>query len=108
MNSAVDTSRHAELNRDSIARPVTRFWDDVRADSIHGPTFEAVLGDRRAPHRPPMVPFWSTVTPGSRSFPGSVRPPGVIRGIARKRCRGHVGRPAGFDLIGSEMAHVGR
>ncbi|ODU58398.1 MAG: hypothetical protein ABT02_14690 [Comamonadaceae bacterium SCN 68-20] len=72
MNSVVDTSRPAELNRDSIAQLVTRFYDDVRAHSILGPTFKAVLSGRRAPHLPRMVEFWSTVALGSRSFTGNV------------------------------------
>lgn len=72
MNSVIATSGPAELNRDSIALLVTRFYEDVRADSLLGPTFEAVLGGRWDSHLPLMVEFWSTVTLGSRSFTGNV------------------------------------
>jgi hemoglobin len=72
MKSLIDTSKPAELNRDSITQLVTRFYDDVRADCVLGPTFEAVLGGRWASHLPRMVEFWSTVTLGSRSFTGNV------------------------------------
>jgi len=144
MNSVIDTPRPAELNRDSIAQLVAQFYDDVRADSILGPTFEAVLGGRWLSHLPRMVEFWSTVSLGSRSFTGNVfashmAVPGVTvahferwirlwtrhtqalfdpatarqlqevaRGIARNLYRGYFGHPAGFDLITSEMAYVGR
>jgi len=72
MNSGTDERKPAELNRDSITQLVMRFYKDVRADSILGPTFEAALGDRWAVHQQRMVEFWSTVALGSRSFTGNV------------------------------------
>ncbi|WP_395702023.1 hypothetical protein [Aquabacterium sp.] len=39
MNSVIDSSKPAELNRDAIAQRVTRFHEHRRADSILGPTF---------------------------------------------------------------------
>jgi len=72
MSNVIDKPEPAELNRDSITRLVTRFYADVRADSVLGPTFEFVLGGRWASHLPRMVEFWSTVALGSRSFTGNV------------------------------------
>lgn len=72
MNSVIDTARAAELNRDSITQLGTPFYTNVRADSLLGPVFEAVLGKRWASHLPCMVAFWSTVMLGGRSFPGNV------------------------------------
>jgi len=72
MTNVIDTTRPAELNRDSITHLVTQFYNDVRADPLLGPTFEAVLGNRWASHLPRMVAFWSTVMLGSRSFSGNV------------------------------------
>lgn len=72
MNSDPDSTMHSALNRDSITTLVTRFYDDVRTDSVLGPTFDAVLGGRWASHVPRMVEFWSTLTLGSRSFTGNV------------------------------------
>lgn len=57
MNSVIDTARTAELNRDSITQLVIQFYNDVRADSLLGPTFDAVLGNRWASHLPCMVAF---------------------------------------------------
>ncbi len=62
----------AALDRESITRLVHRFYDDVRADDVLGPTFDAVLGGRWAAHLPRMVEFWSTVMLGTRSFTGNV------------------------------------
>lgn len=72
MNSGPDKTVHSALNRESITKLVTRFYDDVRADRVLGPTFEVVLGGRWASHLPRMVEFWSTVTLGTRSFTGNV------------------------------------
>jgi hemoglobin len=72
MNSAASNARPAAIDRESIARLVHRFYDDVRADEVLGPTFEAVLGERWPTHLPRMVEFWSTVMLGTRSFSGNV------------------------------------
>lgn len=72
MKSVIDTARPAELNRDSIAQLMPRFYDNVRADSILGTTLAAVLGGRRTSHLPQLVELCSTVTLGSRTFTGDV------------------------------------
>jgi truncated hemoglobin YjbI len=72
MHSITDHPKPAELNRDSITQLVKRFCDDVSADRVLGPTFEAVVGDRWSSHLPRRVEFWRTVTLGSRSFTGKV------------------------------------
>jgi hemoglobin len=72
MYSTQGIVRPAAIDRESITRLVHRFYDDVRADEVLGPTFEAVLGERWATHLPRMVEFWSTVMLGTRSFSGNV------------------------------------
>ncbi|MEO7245047.1 MAG: group III truncated hemoglobin [Rubrivivax sp.] len=72
MSSTASIARPAAIDRESITRLVHRFYDDVRADEVLGPTFEAVLGERWATHLPRMVEFWSTVMLGTRSFSGNV------------------------------------
>lgn len=72
MNRVIEQPPRAELHLDSITQLVTRFYYDVRADALLGPTFENVLGTRWTSHLPRMVEFWSTVMLGSRSFSGNV------------------------------------
>lgn len=72
MHSAIQTSPSVDLNQDSITQLVTRFYRDVRTDSVLGPTFESVLAGRWDAHLPRMVEFWSTVMLGTRSFNGNV------------------------------------
>lgn len=60
------------VDRSAIERLVYSFYDDVRADPLLGPTFDAVLADRWAAHLPRMVEFWSTMILGTRSFSGNV------------------------------------
>ncbi len=72
MHRITDPPRHVDLNRDSIAQLVSRFYSDVRADQVLGPVFEVALSERWASHLPRMVEFWTTMTLGSRSFTGNV------------------------------------
>lgn len=72
MNRITDVRKPVALNRDSITQLVMQFYEDVRADSILGPTFEAALEGRWASHLSRMIEFWSTVALGSRSFTGNV------------------------------------
>lgn len=72
MITETQASQAAVADRDAIIRLVYRFYEDVRADDLLGPTFEAVLAGRWATHLPRMVEFWSTLLIGSRSFSGNV------------------------------------
>jgi hemoglobin len=72
MNSAVSATPSTCIDRESVSRLVYRFYDEVRADRLLGPTFEAVLAGRWAVHLPRMVEFWSTLVLGTRSFSGNV------------------------------------
>lgn len=72
MNTARMSPQHAAVDRQSTARLVQQFHDDVRADDLLSPTFDAVLGERWATRLPRMVEFWSTVLAGSRRFTGNV------------------------------------
>lgn len=60
------------LDRTAVVRLVHGFYDDVRADPLLGPTFDAVLAGRWDTHLPRMVEFWSTMVLGTRSFSGNV------------------------------------
>lgn len=60
------------IDRESIIRLVYSFYDEVRADALLGPTFDAVLASRWAAHLPRMVEFWSTLVLSTRSFSGNV------------------------------------
>ena len=62
----------ADVDRQSLTRLVYRFYDDVRADEVLGPTFDAVLAGRWEMHLPRMVEFWSTLLLSTRSFSGNV------------------------------------
>jgi len=72
MITAVQDTQSTVIERDAITTLVYRFYDEVRADPLLGPTFEAVLADRWATHLPRMVEFWSTLLLSSRSFSGNV------------------------------------
>lgn len=60
------------VDRSAISRLVYSFYDDVRADPLLGPTFDAVLAGRWETHLPRMVEFWSTMILNTRSFSGNV------------------------------------
>lgn len=72
MTTAVQATHSTVIDREAITLLVYRFYDEVRADPLLGPTFEAVLADRWATHLPRMVEFWSTLLISSRSFSGNV------------------------------------
>ncbi len=61
-----------KLNPASIATLVHEFYDEVRADPVLQPVFDAAIGDNWTPHLDRMVDFWCTVMLGSRSFQGNV------------------------------------
>ncbi|HEY8706416.1 MAG TPA: hypothetical protein VIM34_00290 [Burkholderiaceae bacterium] len=79
------TPPQAAADRESITRLVHHFYDDVRADDLLRPTFDAVLGER-----------WATQLQQ------------VASGIARNLYRGYFGHPAGFEGIESELHHACR
>ncbi|MEO7852578.1 MAG: group III truncated hemoglobin [Rubrivivax sp.] len=66
------TADPSAIDRESITRLVYGFYDEVRADALLGPTFDAVLAGRWAAHLPRMVEFWSTLVLSTRSFSGNV------------------------------------
>jgi len=72
MITAAQVTHPTAIDRDAISRLVYRFYDEVRADALLGPAFEAVLADRWATHLPRMVEFWSTLVLSTRSFSGNV------------------------------------
>jgi hemoglobin len=63
---------HLELNEDAIATLVHTFYDDVRADPVLAPVFNAAIGDHWAPHLDRMVGFWTTTMLKTKSFQGNV------------------------------------
>lgn len=71
-NPAAHAPPWAEVNRENLTELVHRFYDDVRADPVLGPVFEAALHDHWETHLPRMVEFWSTIMLGSKSFSGNV------------------------------------
>jgi len=72
MIMAVQATHSTVIDRDAITLLVYRFYDEVRADALLGPTFEAALADRWATHLTRMVEFWSTLVLSTRSFNGNV------------------------------------
>jgi hemoglobin len=63
---------YLELNQDSIATLVHTFYDEVRADPVLAPAFNAAIGEHWAPHLERMVAFWSTTMLKTKSFQGNV------------------------------------
>ena len=72
MTTAIQDTHSTVIDREAIALLVYRFYDEVRADPLLGPSFEAVLADHWATHLPRMVEFWSTLVLSTRSFSGNV------------------------------------
>ncbi len=72
MITSTEPTHSSAIDRESITRLVYCFYDEVRADALLGPTFDAVLADRWATHLPRMVEFWSTLVLSTRSFSGNV------------------------------------
>ena len=63
---------YLELNKKSIATLVHAFNDDVRADAVLGPVFNAAIGDRWETHLGRIVDFWSTAMLKTQPFQGNV------------------------------------
>jgi hemoglobin len=61
-----------ELNKESIATLVHTFYDDVRADPVLAPVFNAAIGDHWGPHLERMVAFWTTTMLKTQPFQGNV------------------------------------
>lgn len=60
---------------DDIKQLVDRFYDQVRADTLLGPVFEARIQNRWPQHLEKMYTFWQTVLLGERTYDGSPFPP---------------------------------
>lgn len=63
---------HLELNRESITTLVHTFYDDVRADDMLGPVFNAAIGDHWETHLGRLVDFWCTAMLKTQPFQGNV------------------------------------
>lgn len=61
-----------ELNRESIATLVHTFYDDVRADPVLAPVFNAAIGAHWDTHLGRMVDFWCTTMLKTQPFQGNV------------------------------------
>ena len=61
-----------ELNRESIATLAHTFYDDVRADAVLAPVFNAAIGDHWETHLGRMVDFWCTTMLKTQQFQGNV------------------------------------
>ncbi|MEO5733078.1 MAG: group III truncated hemoglobin [Rubrivivax sp.] len=72
MTKSTESTHPTDIDRESITRLVYSFYDEVRADALLGPTFDAVLAGRWAAHLLRMVEFWSTLVLSTRSFSGNV------------------------------------
>jgi len=60
---------------DDIKQLVNRFYDQVRADVLLGPVFEARIRNRWPQHLEKMYTFWQTVLLDERTYDGSPFPP---------------------------------
>jgi hemoglobin len=63
---------HHELNKESITTLVHTFYDDVRADPVLAPVFNAAIGAHWAPHLGRMVDFWCSTMLKTQQFQGNV------------------------------------
>lgn len=63
---------HLELDRESIALLVHTFYDDVRADPVLAPVFNAAIGAHWDTHLGRMVDFWCTTMLKTQQFQGNV------------------------------------
>ncbi|WLI91705.1 group III truncated hemoglobin [Massilia sp. R2A-15] len=61
-----------ELSRESITTLVHTFYDDVRADPVLSPVFNAAIGDHWDTHLGRMVDFWCTTMLKTQQFQGNV------------------------------------
>jgi hemoglobin len=71
--SAEPSQRAEEATEANIRSLVYAFYDRVRADTLLGPVFDAVLAGRWDDHLPKMVTFWSSLVLGSKSYRGNVQ-----------------------------------
>jgi hemoglobin len=60
---------------DDIKQLVNRFYDQVRADTLLGPVFEARIQNRWPEHLEKMYRFWQTVLLDEHTYEGSPFPP---------------------------------
>ena len=60
------------LNKESIATLVHTFYDDVRADPLLAPVFNAAIGAHWETHLGRMVDFWCTTMLKTQQFQGNV------------------------------------
>lgn len=60
---------------DDIKQLVNRFYDQVRADTLLGPVFDARIRNSWPQHLEKMYRFWQTVLLGERTYDGSPFPP---------------------------------
>jgi hemoglobin len=63
---------HLELNRESISTLVHTFYDEVRADPVLAPVFNAAIGAHWDTHLGRMVDFWCTTMLKTQPFQGNV------------------------------------
>jgi hemoglobin len=64
--------QNLELNQESIATLVHSFYDDVRADPVLAPVFNAAIGAHWATHLGRMVDFWCSTMLKTKQFQGNV------------------------------------
>ena len=65
--------RHREPTEANIRELVYAFYDCVRADSLLGPVFDAVLEGRWDEHLPKMCLFWGSLVLGDKRYRGNVQ-----------------------------------
>jgi hemoglobin len=65
--------RHAEATEANIRELVHAFYERVRADSLLGPVFGAVLEGRWDAHLPKMCLFWGSLVLGDKQYRGNVQ-----------------------------------
>lgn len=66
-------ARHSEPTAENIRELVYAFYDRVRADTLLGPVFDAVLEGRWDEHLPKMCLFWGSLVLGDKRYRGNVQ-----------------------------------
>ncbi|MGN6231698.1 MAG: group III truncated hemoglobin [Trinickia sp.] len=69
----VSPVRHREPTEANVRELVYAFYDRVRADSLLGPVFDAVLEGRWDEHLPKMCLFWGSLVLGDKRYRGNVQ-----------------------------------
>lgn len=64
---------YAAPTEDNIRELVFAFYDRVRADTLLGPVFDAVLHGRWDEHLPKMCLFWGSLVLGDKRYRGNVQ-----------------------------------